>query len=59
MVITAKPFGEMTLAELRKQQADYEALLSRTTVISARARVADVCDMLATWIAKREREVAA
>lgn len=56
MIITVKPFGEMTLAELHEQRTNFLALLSRTPVASARARVADVLEIIAIWIARREKE---
>jgi hypothetical protein len=56
MIITNKPYRDMTLPELRKEFADASALLSRTTVPSARERVRGWQSMVAKWIARRERE---
>ncbi len=56
MIIAAKPFDQMTLPELREEYLNFYALLWRTAAGDSRARVAGVCDLLATWIARRERE---
>lgn len=59
MIITAKPYSQMTLPELRAEYLRFDALLSLTAARGPRAKVAGVCDLLARWIAKREGERAA
>jgi hypothetical protein len=56
MIVTAKPYREMSLAELRAEYLRWSELLGHTTVASARESVIDCRAICATWIARRERD---
>jgi broad specificity phosphatase PhoE len=56
MIITAKPFEQMTLTELRAEYLKW-ILATRPGAWGARYENAHIVrDTLATWIARRERE---
>jgi hypothetical protein len=58
MIITAKPYRDMSLEELRGEYMRFSELHSRTTATDARESVSDVKAIIATWISRREREAA-
>ncbi len=56
MIVTCPDYRDMPLAELRAEYLRWEALLARTVAGDARKAVRNCRAVVATWIARKERE---